>query len=100
MSESNKSDRVDRVNMSQDRDIIIEDHNHSEQPSKRNSINQNPSLNVNPHRDSQSHRDSHNTNPNEHPNETARKVDHRPEARMMHFFNQEFLEKKIDFKPK
>ena len=36
----------------------------------------------------------------EQPAEQNRRPDTRPESRMMNFFNQEFIERKIDFKPK
>ena len=32
--------------------------------------------------------------------EQGKRAEARPESRMMNFFNQEFIERKIDFKPK
>jgi hypothetical protein len=37
--------------------------------------------------------------PEQNPDQNKR-TDTRPETRMMNFFNQEFIERKIDFKPK
>lgn len=37
--------------------------------------------------------------PDTNPDQNKR-TDTRPESRMMNFFNQEFIERKIDFKPK
>jgi hypothetical protein len=94
MSEKFQSQKVENISMQIDE---INNNNNQEQQQQQKKLNINTNTNTNTNTNSNLNSQTQiQNNINQHDIEYNKKQ----ESRMMNFFNQDFLDRKIDFKPK